>query len=244
MLLACRQRECECALAVDISRQPHYPAGHLPGVILAAGEYAVDRPARSRPDAERLTLPHYDVRAPVPGWLDYPERDCINSDDEGRLVADDSLELHQPRIQNPERARLLDVYRTATGGGGGRFHVYVAISQVLEHPDLDSAPLGIVAYHLEPVRRDEHRDVDDTLLAGLATVDPHSACDSLGRCGRGVVHRDVRHRQPDEFTDHGLELPHRLQHALADLRLVGSVGSQELTACGKHAYHRGNVIPG
>ena len=120
----------------------------------------------------------------------------------------------------------------------------MAIGQVLEHPDLDSAPLGIVAYHLEPVRRDEHRDVDDTLLAGLATVDPHSACDSLGCCGRGVVHRDVRYRQPDEFTDHGLELPHRLQHALADLRLVGSVGSQELAACGKHADHRGNVIPG
>ena len=94
MLLACRQRECECALAVDIVRQPHYPAGHLPGVILAAGEYAVNRPARGRPDAERLTLPHDDVRAPVPGWLDYPERNGINSDDEGCLVADDSLELH------------------------------------------------------------------------------------------------------------------------------------------------------
>ncbi len=73
-------------------------------------------------------------------------------------------------------------------------------------------------------------------------MDAHCTSDGLCHCCRYVVHRDVCHRQTDQLAHHRLEFPHRLQHPLTDLRLVGSVGSQELSAGREHSNHRRDEV--
>ena len=118
---------------------------------------------------------------------------------------------------------MLDVHRAAACCFGGRTHVDVTVLKMLEHLDIKAAALGVVPNHLESLRRYELGDVDHIVLRRLASVDAHCAGDCLGRCCRRVVHRNVCHRQAYQFAHHRLELPHGLQHALADLGLVGRV---------------------
>ena len=64
-----------------------------------------------------------------------------------------------------------------------------------------------------------------------------------GRHGaRALVHRRVRHRQPGQLRDRGLELEHHLQPALRDLRLVRRVRRQELRARQQVVDQRRDVV--
>ncbi len=64
----------------------------------------------------------------------------------------------------------------------------------------------------------------------IAPGHPHRHHDRLGRARRALVHRRVRNLHAGQLADHRLELKHRLQRPLRDLRLVGRVARQKLTA--------------
>ena len=64
-----------------------------------------------------------------------------------------------------------------------------------------------------------------------------------GGDGRGaLVEAGARERQAGQLRHRGLELEHRLQAALGDLRLVGRVGGEELRARGDRVDDRRHVV--
>jgi len=88
------------------------------------------------------------------------------------------------------------------------------------------------------------------IITILATSDDHAMTlgqiashdRSLGKRGRAIVHRGVCDIHPRQATDQRLELIDTLQHPLADLRLIGRIGSIELGPAGNMADDRGDVV--
>jgi len=65
---------------------------------------------------------------------------------------------------------------------------------------------------------------------------------SFGHGRAPVVEAGVRHVHAGELGDQGLILKHRLERALARLRLVRRVGRVELAAAGDEVHQRGNEV--
>ena len=63
-----------------------------------------------------------------------------------------------------------------------------------------------------------------------ASRKPHGHHHRFRRGGRTVIHGSVGDLHASEFADHRLEFKNRLQCALGNLRLIGSVGGKELAA--------------
>ena len=80
MLLARRKRQHEAALALGIDGLAGEAAGHLPDMLLAAGEQADIGPAELQPDADRLAFADDDVGAHLARRLDQPQRDRLGDD--------------------------------------------------------------------------------------------------------------------------------------------------------------------
>jgi hypothetical protein len=79
----------------------------------------------------------------------------------------------------------------------------------------------------------------DLVTAGDAAG--HEA--GLGEGGGAIVHAGVGDVHAEELAGHGLEFEHRLQGALADLRLVGRVGGVVLAAADDVGDGAGDEVP-
>ena len=75
-----------------------------------------------------------------------------------------------------------------------------------------------------------------------ASGDPAGHESGLGEGGGTVIHASVGDVHAGEVADHGLEVVGGLKGALANLGLVGSIGSVELAAAGHVADHAGDVV--
>lgn len=77
---------------------------------------------------------------------------------------------------------------------------------------------------------------------GLAAAAVPAHGDGLGGSGGPVIDRGVGHIHAGEIADHGLKFKDGLENTLADLRLVGGVGGDELLPGGHALDHRGNKV--
>ena len=77
---------------------------------------------------------------------------------------------------------------------------------------------------------------------GALAVDAQAHEQGLGERGGAVVHGGVDHVHAEQPGGEGLVLEDALQGALADLRLVGGVGGEELGAGGQGAHRLRDVV--
>ena len=91
-------------------------------------------------------------------------------------------------------------------------------------------------------------DLEQSSVYGVENQDPISTADarrhqsSLRKRGRAVVHSSVRDFHVENLRHRGLELEPGLQNALGGFRLIGSVGSYELSALQNRADRRGYEV--
>ena len=139
-----------------------------------------------------------------------------------------------PVLQQTVEVGLLDVY-----AGGLVIH---------QTSEVGAAVLHRGHYHLgaraEAVGFNGGDDV------GVSGAGHHGFCplpvpahgNALRRGGGPVIHRGVGCVHAGELADHGLELEDGLQHALADLRLIGGVGGDKLLLGGDAAHRGGDIV--
>src|SRR5579871_5833809 len=84
-----------------------------------------------------------------------------------------------------------------------------------------------------------HSPCNDRAIASSHT---HSHHDRLSRAGRAVVHRSVGDLHAGQLADHRLELKHRLQRSLRDLRLVRRIARQKLSALHKRVDNHRPIV--
>ncbi len=101
-------------------------------------------------------------------------------------------------------------------------------------------PSVITSATRAPGRVDGRRHQDARRLRAPVRAHGHEA--GLGERGRAVVERGVRHVHRGQAGDHGLELVHDLQRALARLGLVRRVGAVDLAARDERPDRRGDVV--
>ena len=168
-----------------------------------------------------------------------PERERVGGADHQRAGAGAGLGQLAQLLDRPEEVRLLHEHR------GG-----VVVDRRRQRLDVGGALGG--ERHLRHLHA-----VADGMRAQRATrvrVQP-AARDQLGPArlelgqvagggdrARALVDRRVRHRQPGQLRDGGLELEHHLQAALGDLGLVGRVRREELRARQQVVDQRRHVV--
>ncbi len=226
VLLAGLQGEDEAATAVDVGRLAGDPARHPPDLRLGRAEESERRTAVVEAVAERLALADGDVDAAVARSPEDPESDRVARRDQQRagIVGDlgDRLEV----LDCAEEVRVLDEDRggLVVDGGGKRVEVGAPAAEP------DAGNLGGIAGRvggegLPRLRVDAGGDDEPAPLRG---ADREVAGAGDGR--RALVEAGARERQAGQLAHRGLELEHRLQAALGDLRLIRRVGRQELGA--------------
>ena len=136
VLFTRRQRECECAFSIYISCQTDDSSWHLSGVSLTAGKDTVDWPAGGRTDTERLAFAANNICAPVTRGLDNAELHDVYTNDECRLLPNNLLQIHQTGVKDTECTWLLYIDSATASSQGSGIHVYVAIFEVLQNPNL------------------------------------------------------------------------------------------------------------
>ncbi len=130
-------------------------------------------------------------------------------------------------LQMPEEVGVLD----------GQAGVLLGQAAVGDGVHRQAAAAGVGAHHVGVRRVDAVQEGDAVAARDVAG---HEA--GLGQGAGAVVHAGVGHVHGHQLADHGLELEHRLQGALADLRLVGGVGGVELRAADDVADDAGDEV--
>ena len=219
VLLARLQREPVRPVAVGVDRDAHEPPRDHP---LEPGPHRHVRSVRAAVEQwhpEPLAAADGDVRAELAGRGEQREREEVGRDGHQRAGL---LRLPDDAPQVPDDARhpgLLehDADHSVGPADPGR----EAVGEVGDH---DGQP-----DRLGPADRDGDRlrqalgvEHDDAVRATLDRAAHEQR--RLGDGGGLVEQRRVRDRQRGEVADHGLEVEHRLEATLRDLRLVGRVG--------------------
>ena len=170
------------------------------------------RPAIAHRHAKALRRSDGDVGAHRARLLQHAQRQKVGRDDGQRARGMQRLDLG---------GQVADM---AIGAG------------ILEHRGKDLIRHQIVNRALDDANaqrrrpRLDHRDglrvqvMGDKERVGLGFRLPPRHGHRLGRRGRLVQQRCVRHRQPGQIRDHGLEVQQRLQPPLRDLGLIGGIG--------------------
>ena len=237
VLLARLQRQHETAIAVEVGRLAHDPAGHAADEVRARGEEAVVRAAVALRVAHRLPLADRQVAAVGAGRLEDAERGQVDVRDrerpgvascscEGRCVLEAAEEV---RLREDDRRRAL---RCGCDARGIRDAVRVSDFDDLE-PEPGRIGLDDLA-HLGVQRLGEHDLRPTGRMLG----------DEAGVCGDGetVVPGRVRYVHACELTDRRLVLEDRLEHSLAHLGLIRRVRRQELAPLQDRVDDRRDVV--
>ena len=174
-----------------------------------------------------------------PGRPEHAERHRVDGDDEQRAVL---LGGGAERLDVLDRAE--EVGALQEDGGGlvvDRFGQRGGVGDAVLQPDLHdlrAEALGVGGEGLAAVRVDAARD--DEAAPALGRADRQVG--GGGDRGRSLVEAGVGDRQRGQLRHRRLELEHRLQPALRDLRLVGRVGGEELAALGDRVDDRRHVV--
>ena len=226
VLLARAQGHHVSASPVLIHRLADDAPGDLAHVLAARGEEAQVRPAEAERDAQRLPLAHDDVRAQRARRLEQAQSERVSHDAQQRAGGVNRAGQVAEVLDLPEEVRVLDdehsrVFVEHVHQVGQRG----AASLIAD--ELQAAPLVIGAGDGAILR--VHTGAEDNLapLAAKVRID-HGY--RLGQRGRTVVVTGVGRVHAGEHTHHALVFEDGLQRALAQLRLVGRVGGEELAA--------------
>ncbi len=214
------------------------PPRHPANQVLPRGKEAQVGPAEADLVAEGLSFANDNVRAVIRRGLEDPQRDGIDAGHEEGACPVDQIGQSIYRLQAAEEVWMLDqdagnlliemLFEDVQAHGpvrGGNFHkLQIPASQVGSH-------------HL-PV---------DGMDGSRRQNFPPPCCpashDSRFRKGRRpIVHGGVGHIHARQQTDHRLVFVNSLEHALADLRLVGRVGGEKLRAAQNVADGPGNQV--
>ena len=211
--------------ALGVDRLADQAAGQPADLVQGAGEQPEVGAAEAQGRAEGLALPHHHVGAPVaratagcrptPGRPPRPAaRRCGRSRPGPRPGPRGSPGSWGSRPRPPRAAA---VGRTPSRPSRGPPVHQGHLDQLV------AGARGEGGQHGPPVRVDPGRH-PHLVAAGRR----HPQVDRLDQGAGPVVERGVGHRQAGQAGHHGLELEHRLEHALGHLGLVGRVGGHEL----------------
>ena len=143
-------------------------------------------------------------------------------------------------LNRPKEVRRLDHHasRLARNRRIQRRHIHAPIRRIANLGDRNLLVLRIRRHHLAILRM--HRPRNHRLIApGHAHRHHHR----LGRAGRPVIHRRVRNLHAGQLADHRLELEHRLQRALRNLRLIRRIAGQKLAALHQRIDDHRLIVP-
>ena len=239
VLLAGLQRQHPAAFAVAIGRLPDQPAGDLANVFAPAGHQAEVRAAITQRRAEALPLRDGDVGVVLPGPLENPRADRIETGDiQGPGAAGDGDEfLHV--LQVAEEVRVL--HHDGGGGGVDRLPQFGGIEMATgrrngheRHAEAGQvrgerlSVFGVQAFR------------DDHLALAVGDVDRHQH--RLGHGRAALVEAGVGDVHAGQLADERLVLVKGLQAALAGLGLVRRVGRVKLAAGTDRVHHGRNEV--
>ncbi len=171
--------------------------------------------------------------------LQHAQRHRVAGDDEQRAVL---LRRRAERLDVLDRAEEVGALQDHRGRlAVDRRRQRRRVGQAVLQPDLlDLRPEArrVGGERLAAVRVDAARD--DEAAPPLGRADRQVG--GGGDRGRPLVEAGGRDRQRGQLRHRRLELEHRLQAALGDLRLVGRVGGEELAALGDRVDDRRHVV--
>ncbi len=214
VLFACLKSHPVGAPSACIHRYADDASGHLPHESLACRKERGMRPAVAERHAKPLGIAHDDVGARLAGWRDHRERQQVRADghERARLVRPWPRRARDPRARR-DRPATGDTRRTrrrqiAWPQGRRRASVRPSISA------RDASNARTCGKTCSATR---------STLASAFLLTRRMQADGLGRGGRFVEQRRVRHVHARQVGDHRLEVEERLEAALRDLRLIRRV---------------------
>ena len=117
------------------------------------------------------------------GGFNDTERDGLNTDDEGGVVADDRFHGGEALVENAQRIGLFKVHTAGTCGFLEGLEVERAVRVVRKGSDFDFCTLTVIVHDGEFVGRGQGGDVDRVGLARLAVVNADGAGQRLSGGG-------------------------------------------------------------
>ena len=247
MLLSGLKRKNEGPSALAVDALTHDSAGHPAHQRLIAGDEARRRAAEIGRDSQGLSIPHRDIRAPLPGRGEHPQGEGMGGNDEPpagfvnrRCPA---LQILQGTVDIRRLHQHAGQFLTRILQGPeerGKFHPSPAL---IQFPDFH-IPIAEVGFDDAPGTgvQGGRRQQYPGLPPG---IERHGA--GLGGGGETVVEGGIGNRQAGYFGHHRLKLEEHLEVPLSDFRLIGRVGGNEFGASGQMLHRRGNhmiVLPG
>ena len=190
-------------------------------------------------DAEALALAAGDVRAAGAGVFQQAEGERLGERGHGERAARVHGRIRRVHILDhaEEVGRLQGHGRQVVAAGQGA-HIGAAVRAEIQFLDRKTGGPQVALDHGPVVRVDGPRHGHPGALA----VDAQAHEQGLGERGGAVVHGGVDHVHAEQPGGEGLVLEDTLQGALADLRLVGGVGGEELGAGGQGAHRLRDVV--
>jgi len=185
----------------------------------------------------RLPFSDGDRAAVAPWRLEHAKRERVDVSDRKRLGVVCGGSQLGCGLEHPEEVRVLED-RTRSVVAGFAQLVGVGRSVAVRHfDDLEPEARRVGLHNLPHLRV---RRLGDHHLRPAGRVLGDEACVRSDR--RAVVPRGVRDVHPGQLADRRLVLEDRLEHALAQLRLVWGVRGQELAALEDGVHDRRHVV--
>ena len=226
MLLTRGERQHITPLAIGVLGLANQTPRHLAHELFLARDDSTVRPAKAHRNAKRLRLQRYDVGLRRRSYNAQRNR-LGDRHNQQRALGVSDLRNRRHILNRAEEVGRLNQYASRLAGDrrvqSGQIHATILLVANLGNGNLLMLRVG--RNHLAILWM--HRARDDSLVA---SGDAHGHHHGLSRAGRTVVHRRVGDLHAGEFADHRLELEHRLQRTLRDLRLVRRVAGQKLAA--------------
>jgi hypothetical protein len=217
VLFARGQRHSVRGVAVGIDRHTDEPAGHVSDVRLARGKERRVRPAIPQRDAEALRVAEDDVGPHVSWRRDQRQCQQVGSDGHQRTGRMRPID-QRPEVRKP--AVGVGILQHDAEDVGGQLHVLRSPHPQREAERFRPQPQDVQHLWQASFADQQHRARrGSTLLGGDALHQRHR----LGRGGRLVQQRRIRHLHPRQVAHHRLEVDQRLEAALRDLGLVRGV---------------------
>ena len=237
MLFPGGESEHVAHIAVHVVGLPHDAARELAEHGLVCGHIAQVRPTEGKVQPQGLGLAHGHVRAALAGGLHDRQGDGVTPHDVLGPGGVDALADGFRILDAAEEVGLLDIdagdVRAQRGLEG--LHIRAPVPGG-DHLQLRAGAEAVGAHDGDGLGIRAGGD------QGLVPFPVPAHGQGLGGGGGAVVDGGVGDLHARQGANHGLILKNRLQNALADLRLIGGVGGDQLLAADDALHHGGDEV--